>query len=184
MSTKNKVLVAGASGLVGVAATESFLAAGWDVVGISRRKPELPSGRDFQFISVDLRDDKAAHQAHVAYAAIYENAHDLVGGWSNAAQIEVNDAMLRNVIEPLLSGKAALKRVSILQGTKAYGVHLHPIAIPARENDSELPQKGLKSRGLDDVPGLFSIPRCDQQSVVSSSRLTARFSCSFCAAGS
>jgi nucleoside-diphosphate-sugar epimerase len=43
--------------------------------------------------------------------------------------------MLRNVIEPLLSGKAALKHVSILQGTKAYGVHLHPIAIPAREND-------------------------------------------------
>jgi nucleoside-diphosphate-sugar epimerase len=25
--------------------------------------------------------------------------------------------------------------VSILQGTKAYGVHLHPIAIPARESD-------------------------------------------------
>ena len=90
MSTKNKVLVAGASGLIGVAAIESFLAAGWDVVGISRRKPELPSGRDFRFISADLRDDKAARQAlspladvtHVAYAAIYENAHDLVGGWS------------------------------------------------------------------------------------------------------
>jgi nucleoside-diphosphate-sugar epimerase len=113
MSKKNKVLVAGASGLVGVAAIESFLAAGWDVVGISRRKPELPSGRDFQFISVDLRDDKVAHQAlsplaeitHVAYAAIYENAHDLVGGWSNAVQIEVNDAMRRNLIEPLLSGE-------------------------------------------------------------------------------
>ena len=140
---KYKVLVAGASGLVGVAAIESFLAAGWDVVGISRRKPELPSGRDLRFISVDLRDDKAARRAlspladvtHVAYAAIYENANDLVGGWSNSAQIEVNAAMLRNVIEPLLSGKAALKHVSILQGTKAYGVHLHPIAIPAREND-------------------------------------------------
>jgi nucleoside-diphosphate-sugar epimerase len=43
--------------------------------------------------------------------------------------------MLRNVIEPLVSGKSALKHVSILQGTKAYGVHLHPIAIPARESD-------------------------------------------------
>ncbi|MFM0167554.1 Rossmann-fold NAD(P)-binding domain-containing protein [Paraburkholderia sediminicola] len=43
--------------------------------------------------------------------------------------------MLRNVIEPLTSGKSALKHVSILQGTKAYGVHLHPIAIPARESD-------------------------------------------------
>ena len=140
---KNKVLVAGASGLIGVAAIESFLSADWDVVGVSRRKPDLPSGRDFRFIPVDLRDERAARQAlspladvtHVAYAAIYENADDLVSGWSNTAQIEANDAMLRNVLEPLVSGKSALKHVSILQGTKAYGVHLHPIAIPARESD-------------------------------------------------
>jgi len=54
---KNKVLVAGASSLIGAAAIETFLAAGWDVIGISRRKPELPSGRDFRFIPVNLRDD-------------------------------------------------------------------------------------------------------------------------------
>ncbi|MFD1560086.1 SDR family oxidoreductase [Paraburkholderia silviterrae] len=143
MSTANKVLVAGASGLIGVAAIEAFLSSGWDVVGISRRKPELPSGRDFEFIPVDLRNGSAARAAlatlagitHVAYAAIYENAGDLVSGWSNAEQIEINNAMLRNVIEPLVSGKPALKHVSILQGTKAYGVHLHPIAVPARESD-------------------------------------------------
>src|SRR6476620_2910500 len=78
---KSKVLVAGASGLIGVAAIEAFLASGWDVIGLSRRKPELPSGRDFRFLSVDLRNQKAASQAlsplvdvtHVAYAAIYEN---------------------------------------------------------------------------------------------------------------
>jgi nucleoside-diphosphate-sugar epimerase len=143
MGTRNKVLVVGASGLIGVAAIESFLSTGWDVIGISRRKPALPSGRDFTFIPVDLRDESAARVAlsaltditHVAYAAIYEHADDLVSGWSSADQIEVNNAMLRNVIEPLISGKSALKHVSILQGTKAYGVHLHPIAIPARESD-------------------------------------------------
>ena len=43
---KKKVLVTGASGLLGVAASEKFLAAGWEVMGVSRRKPELPSGRD------------------------------------------------------------------------------------------------------------------------------------------
>jgi nucleoside-diphosphate-sugar epimerase len=143
MGTRNKVLVVGASGLIGVAAIESFLSTGWDVIGISRRKPALPSGRDFTFIPVDLRDESAARVAlsaltditHVAYAAIYEHADDLVSGWSSTDQIEVNNAMLRNVIEPLISGKSALKHVSILQGTKAYGVHLHPIAIPARESD-------------------------------------------------
>jgi nucleoside-diphosphate-sugar epimerase len=60
---KNKVLVAGASGLIGAAGIETFLAAGWDVIGISRRKPQLPSGRDFRFIPVDLRDEKGAGQA-------------------------------------------------------------------------------------------------------------------------
>src|SRR5690242_16921339 len=127
MGTSNKVLVAGASGLIGVAALEGFLSAGWDVVGISRRKPELPSGRDFGFIPVDLGDGNAARRAlsvldgitHVAYAAIYENADDLVSGWSDANQIEINKAMLRNVIEPLVAGKSTLKHVSILQGTKA-----------------------------------------------------------------
>jgi nucleoside-diphosphate-sugar epimerase len=144
IDTKKTVLIAGASGLIGVAALEAFLSAGRKVVAISRRKPGLPSGRDFEFISVDLRDERASRDAllsrdditHVAYAAIYENPQDLVSGWSNADQIEVNNAMLRNVIEPLVSGKSALKHVSILQGTKAYGVHLHPIAIPARESDS------------------------------------------------
>jgi nucleoside-diphosphate-sugar epimerase len=53
---RKKVVVAGASGLIGVAALEAFLSAGWEVVAISRRKPVLPSGRNFEFISVDLRD--------------------------------------------------------------------------------------------------------------------------------
>jgi nucleoside-diphosphate-sugar epimerase len=38
----NRMLVTGASGLLGVAAIEKFLSSGWDVVGVSRRKPELP----------------------------------------------------------------------------------------------------------------------------------------------
>jgi nucleoside-diphosphate-sugar epimerase len=140
---KNKALVVGASGLIGIAAIEAFLSEGWGVVGISRRKPDLPSRGDFNFISIDLRDEEATREGvspltnvtHVAYAAIYENADDLVGGWSNADQIETNNAMLRNLIEPLVAGRSALKHVSIRQGTKAYGVHLHPIAIPARESD-------------------------------------------------
>ena len=59
----NKVVVTGASGLLGVAAIEKFLSGGWEVVGVSRRKPELPSGRDIEFLSLDLltRKDPALH---------------------------------------------------------------------------------------------------------------------------
>jgi len=59
----NKVVVTGASGLLGVAAIEKFLYAGWEVVGVSRRKPELPSGIDVEFLSVDLRDEEVARAA-------------------------------------------------------------------------------------------------------------------------
>lgn len=150
MSTNNqaniarkKVLVTGASGLLGVAAIEKFLDAGWDVVGVSRRKPQLPSGRDVRFLSVDLRDQEKARDAfepltdvtHIAYTALHEKP-ELVAGWSSKDQIDTNNAMLRNVVEPIVRASSNFQHVSILQGTKVYGVHLHPIPIPARERDA------------------------------------------------
>ena len=47
--------------------------------------------------------------------------------------MDTNLQMLQNLLEPLLASAKGLKHVSLLQGTKAYGVHLHPIPIPARE---------------------------------------------------
>jgi nucleoside-diphosphate-sugar epimerase len=140
---KKKVLVTGASGLLGVAAIEKFLAAGWEVIGVSRRKPVLPSGRDIEFLSVDLRDKEASRAAfgrltdvtHIAYTAIHEKP-ELVAGWSSKDQIETNNAMLHNVVEPIVRAASRFQHISILQGTKVYGVHLHPIPIPARERDA------------------------------------------------
>jgi nucleoside-diphosphate-sugar epimerase len=128
---------------LGVAAIEKFLSAGWEVVGVSRRKPELFSGREIEFLSVDLADREAARAAfepltnvtHIAYTALHEKP-ELVAGWSSKDQIETNNAMLRNVVEPILSGATNFEHISILQGTKIYGVHLHPIPIPARERDA------------------------------------------------
>ena len=139
----NKVLVTGASGLLGVAAVEKFLAAGWEVVGVSRRKPLVPSGRDIEFLAVDLRDEKATRAAfepltdvtHIAYTALHEKP-ELVAGWSSNDQIDTNNVMLRNVVEPIVRTAANFQHISILQGTKVYGVHLHPIPIPAREHDA------------------------------------------------
>jgi len=129
--------------LLGVAAIERFLSAGWEVVGVSRRKPELFSGRDIEFVSVDLRDEAASRAAfasltdvtHIAYAALHEEPQ-LVAGWSSKAQIDTNNAMLRNVVEPIAGNAPHFRHISILQGTKVYGVHLHPIPIPARERDA------------------------------------------------
>src|ERR1700745_230200 len=150
MSTTNqskdgpkKVLITGASGLLGVAAIERFLDAGWDVVGCSRLSPELPRGGKIDFLSVDLRDQEKTRAAfepltdvtHIAYTALHEKP-ELVAGWSSKDQIDTNNAMLRNVVEPIVRTAPNFQHVSILQGTKVYGVHLHPIPIPARERDA------------------------------------------------
>jgi nucleoside-diphosphate-sugar epimerase len=142
MARKN-VLVTGASGLLGIAAIEKFLAAGWEAVGVSRCEPELPSGRKVEFLSVDLRDEKKCRAAfepltdvtHIAYTALHEKP-ELVAGWSSKDQIDTNNAMLRNVVEPIVRTASNFEHISILQGTKIYGVHLHPIPIPAREHDA------------------------------------------------
>jgi nucleoside-diphosphate-sugar epimerase len=134
-------LIAGASGLVGNAALERFLERDGfaEVVALSRRRPEIDSVRPFRHLSVDLRDRAATHEAlgsvgditHVAYAALFEKP-GLVPGWLERDQMETNLAMLQNCLEPLLA-KRSLRHVTLLQGTKAYGIHVHPMPIPARE---------------------------------------------------
>src|SRR5215207_4396163 len=136
----NTVLVAGASGLVGTAAVERFLNDGWNVIAVSRRKPEVDSTREFRHVPIDLRDPEATRSAaesfsdvtHVVYTAVFEKP-GLVPGWSERDQMETNLAMLENVMEPLTKAASGLRHVSLLQGTKAYGIHLHPMPIPARE---------------------------------------------------
>ncbi|MGH7917638.1 MAG: NAD-dependent epimerase/dehydratase family protein, partial [Candidatus Binataceae bacterium] len=79
MSGKHKILIAGASGLVGYAAVRHFASLeDWEVVAISRR---IPSGvENAKFISVDLTDPQRCAEVfgqmrdvtHLAYAALYE----------------------------------------------------------------------------------------------------------------
>lgn len=136
-----KVLIAGASGVVGAAAVEAFLAQGYEVVALSRRKPEVAGGKPFQHLAVDLQDAAASKAAlsqcgdvtHLVYAALFEKP-GLIAGWSEKDQMETNLSMLKNCLEPLLAAGTSLEHVSLLQGTKAYGIHLHPMPIPAREN--------------------------------------------------
>ena len=133
------VLVAGASGLVGTACVDRFLGDDWDVVAVSRRRPEVFSPRPFQHLTVDLRDEAATRTAvsgltgitHLVYAAVFEKP-GLVAGWTEQDQMDTNLAMLRNLVQPLVEA-GSLQHVTLLQGTKAYGIHLHPMRVPARE---------------------------------------------------
>lgn len=142
MSSKT-VLVAGATGLVGHAAMQHFGGEpGTRVVAVSRRQPAETFGA--RFISVDLSNRAQcaevfatlADVTHVVYAALYEKPQ-LVAGWQDDDQIATNDRMLRNLMEPLEKAASGLRHVSLLQGTKAYGVHVRPMTVPAREGRSD-----------------------------------------------
>jgi nucleoside-diphosphate-sugar epimerase len=142
--TLKKVLIAGATGLVGYAAMKHFAdEPGCEVIAVSRRRPDETFGA--RWLPLDLTDAAAcaklapefAGVSHLVYAALYERP-GLVAGWQEDEQIRTNEAMLRNLFGPLDKAAPGLRHVALLQGTKAYGVHVRPLTVPARENRSEM----------------------------------------------
>lgn len=145
------VLVAGASGVVGTAAVEQFLADGWDVVALSRRRPEVDEPGAFTHLAVDLTDADDCRTAlagvgaavtHVVYAAVSESP-GLTPGWYDPVQMRRNERMLANLLDALDGAGAPLRHLSLLQGTKAYGAHHHPIPVPARESAPRDPHENF-----------------------------------------
>jgi nucleoside-diphosphate-sugar epimerase len=101
-------------------------------------------------MSVDLTDPDQCAAAvgglgevtHLVYAALYEKP-GLVQGWLEDDQMEVNRRMLENLLGPLLAAAPDLQHVSLLQGTKAYGVHVTPSPVPARERWPRHPHRNF-----------------------------------------
>lgn len=135
------VAIFGASGLVGTAVLDAYLASGQHVVAVSRRRPEPFSKAPYEHLALDLLDEQAVSAAfrnrddvtHVVYAVVHEMS-DLVRGWRSVEQMQTNLAMLRSALTPIVEG-GVLEHLTLLQGTKAYGVHLHPIRVPSRERE-------------------------------------------------
>jgi nucleoside-diphosphate-sugar epimerase len=140
------VLVAGASGVVGQAAIAAFAAAGDQVLALSRRVPALTTdGPERQsavvHLPVDLRDPASvqaqagalARVTHLVYAALYEQP-GLIEGWVDPEQMAINDQMFATLTAVLCAQPSSLEQICLMQGTKAYGAHLHAIDVPARED--------------------------------------------------
>lgn len=141
MDEPRHLLVVGASGVIGTAAVERFAAVpGWTVTAASRRAPVLAEGTRFRHLPLDLTDAAACAAAvatlppvtHLVYAAVKE-APGLVTGWRDDALIAENGRMFANILDPLAAA-GSLDHVIVLQGTKAYGAHHHPVKVPARED--------------------------------------------------
>ena len=143
----NRVLVAGASGVVGYAAAARFAREpGWEVVGLARRPRPIDG---VQTLTVDLADRSQTADAigsldgitHVVYAALFEKP-GLIPGWFEDDQMQRNLDMLANLLDPLVAMSPGLRHVSLLQGAKAYGAHVAPMKVPGREREPRHPQLG------------------------------------------
>ena len=91
-------------------------------------------------VPLDLTDPQACESAsanlqgvtHVLFSALYE-LPELVAGWRDPKQMAVNQAMLRNLLDALERHAKGLRHISLMQGTKAYGGHVEPAPVPAKE---------------------------------------------------
>jgi nucleoside-diphosphate-sugar epimerase len=139
-----KLLVLGALGMVGRAAMQRF-AGRSDVqaLGLARRSADFAP--DATWLQADLRDAEATRAAlaphrdvtHVVYAALNEQP-ELVQGWRSADNMALNTRMLANTLAALDGpGGGRLQHITLLQGTKAYGLHTgRAMPVPAREQDA------------------------------------------------
>lgn len=139
-----RILIAGATGVVGGGAAKAFAEAGWEVHGTARRLPKngLPGVR---YHALDLLDptscrtvcDEIGPIEEIAYCAINEAPGSLVEKWSDPAQVGRNGAMLAHLLDAALAGSPSFKHISIVHGSKAYGVHLpnHDFTLPHRESE-------------------------------------------------
>jgi len=130
-----KALVAGALGVSGRALVNHLVALGdWEVIGLSRRKPEFETPA--RYVAIDLLNRSAVDACmaqlgevtHIFYAAL-----QMVGNFFE--EIAPNLTMLRNTVEAVEHSSSGLRKVVLLEGAKYYGAHLGPYKTPAKESD-------------------------------------------------
>ena len=84
-------------------------------------------------LPVDLTDRSAVEALGPEFTASRTSSiprstrPQLVAGWRRRQQIATNAAMFRNLLRAASRTPRGLRHVAVLQGTKAYGVHVRPI---------------------------------------------------------
>jgi nucleoside-diphosphate-sugar epimerase len=138
------VAVAGASGIVGrgyLEHLEQVADGAVRVLALGRRPPAGRAG--VEHLPVDLTQPEQVRSlapalrgvTELVYAAVSDDADDVVGGWATDRHVDRNLAMLATLLDVLEDEAPALRHVLVLQGTKAYGTTLGRFDLPARETD-------------------------------------------------
>lgn len=133
--TKKFALVAGATGTVGYELAKHLAAdPEWDVVALARRPLDI---RGVRFLSVDLTNREHCREYLSALTAtthiFYTARFDHVAG--TPEPIDVNLAMLRNIVDGVEPIAERLSHIHLVHGTKWYGSALGAFPTPAQEDD-------------------------------------------------
>src|SRR3989304_4907778 len=121
MSRRHVALVAGASGIVGYRIAQSLAETdNWDVIGIARKPASANAA--FEFLPVDLTDiddcrSKLSHLTrvtHLFYAAKYNPSDE--HSKSDGKFIDINLAMLANLLEILEKKAGSLRHIHLVHG--------------------------------------------------------------------
>ena len=132
---RKQALIVGASGLLGTNLLQYLSRLpDWDVISLSRRKPEHRTAA--RHISLDLLDADAcaaelARPRDVTHVFYLSRAVE--GNYT--IKVQPNVDMLRNLLEALEHAEGRLQHVQLMHGLKWYGSHLGPFKNPAEESD-------------------------------------------------
>ncbi len=152
---KRTALVVGITGIGGRHVARELLANGWNVIGLSRRAShDLP---DVRHIAADLLDPAALQTALAAVAP----THVFITTWmrqeTEAENIRVNAALVRNLLDAL-SPKKSVRHVALVTGLKHYLGPFEAYAssgtlpdTPLRESQPRLPLENFYYAQEDEV---------------------------------
>jgi nucleoside-diphosphate-sugar epimerase len=137
--TRHCALIPGVTGVVGRALAR-YLAAqpDWEVIGLARHVPQEHTS--YPVVLVDLADATACHArlgelTHVTHVLYCARASHTT---STKEPVDLNMAMLRNVIVALEPAARGFSHVHLVQGSKYYGSDLGHYKTPAKESDPRI----------------------------------------------
>ena len=134
-STPKKALVAGALGVSGRALVNHLVALGdWEIIGVSRRKPEFQTPA--RYLAIDLLDradldqhsEELADVTHLFFAALQPRNNFF-------AEVEPNLRMLQHTVEAVGAFFDALPEDRSDRRREILRRHLGPYKTPAKEDD-------------------------------------------------
>ena len=136
--TNGTALIFGVTGIAGSYIARHLLEAGWQVIGVTRRRPERPEPwaetTRMRYVEADtnapfdlpgIDPERISHIVYCVYAASPGQS------WESVS--DLNAGIFANVMD-FAATLPNLRRVLKMQGQKYYGNHLGPYRTPARED--------------------------------------------------